>query len=75
MITHLCLVFVFLWAAWQQNLPQHSPLSDEYRSEWQQAYSKWRPGPNVAATVKRLDDRARELRDQLSREEITVVVP
>lgn len=66
-------VLVLLFSGWQSpQLPQHHPLSDEYRKEWQEAYRRWKPGLKVAAEIKRLNERIRELNAAHSRGEITL---
>jgi hypothetical protein len=59
-------VVAVMFAQWPV-APRHHPLSDEYRGEWEQSYRNWTPGPKGAAAVKRLDDRADDLRGQLAR--------
>lgn len=72
MTAHLSAILTVIVIAQQPTLPQHHPLSDEYRGEWERAYQTWRPGPNVAAAVKRLADRAADLRAQLDRGDISL---
>ncbi len=65
---------VFLLSAQQTpRLPQHHPLSDEYRAEWQRAYKDWKFGPKVTVEIKRLDDRQQELNSAYARGEIAMV--
>lgn len=71
MTTQLSAILIVMVITQQPILPRHHPLADEYRAEWEKAYRDWKPGPNVAASVKRLDDRAGELRGHLAREEIS----
>lgn len=72
MTTCLSAVLIMMVIAQQPTLPQHHPLSDEYRGEWERAYRNWKPGSKVAAAVNRLDERAGDLRSQLAREEISL---
>jgi len=73
MITRCAFVLAISFFSQQpQQWPQVNPFLESARDEWQRAYRDFKPGPKVAADLKKLDDRAGDLRDQLVREEITL---
>jgi hypothetical protein len=69
----LLTAFILLFASQQTpSFPQLSPLTDDHRTEWQKAYRQWKPGPKVAAEVKRLNERESELATSHARGDLPI---
>ena len=69
----LLTAFILLFASQQTpSYPQFNPMTDEHRTEWQRAYKQWKPGPKVAAEVKRLNQRESDLATSHARGDISI---